>query len=187
MRYVVVATALILLVSVGAAFSQPLCGALLKHRGLADEIGITDEQREELEGLFEVTERQMIGSHAEMKIRHLELERLMRSDRPDMRQIRKLVNEVSDARTSAMLARIERGVRTREILTREQLKKAQGAMKDRMRAMRAHRGDGRRGRQHQGFRGQRQGYGGCRGFGEDRGSRRDMMHKGQHDLRRPSF
>ena len=54
MKHVVVLTALILLVLAGAGFSQPLCNALLEHRELADEIGITDGQRGELEDLFEI-------------------------------------------------------------------------------------------------------------------------------------
>ena len=114
--------------AVGVSSGGPLCGKLVKHPELDGELEISADQREQLEKLYEDTEKEMIEARAELEIKHLEMERLMRSQEPDMREIRKLVGEMGDARSALMLAGIEREVRTKRILGREQMKRARNAM-----------------------------------------------------------
>ena len=114
--------------AVGVSLGAPVCRTLVRHAELGDEVGITPDQREDLEALYADTEEQIIESRAKMKIKRLEMERLMRSDDPDMREIRELVNEIGDARSSEMLARIERDVRTKRILGPDQMKRARKTM-----------------------------------------------------------
>jgi Spy/CpxP family protein refolding chaperone len=96
----------------------------VRHPELDGDLEITSAQREDLEALFENTEKEIIESTGRMRIKYLEMERLMRSDDPDMREIRKLVNEIGDARSASMLAGIERNLKMREILGLEQMRKA---------------------------------------------------------------
>jgi Spy/CpxP family protein refolding chaperone len=140
MKYFMISVALFVLVSVSTVSSGPMCGVLVKHPELADRVGLTEEQRAELEELFVETEQRIISSEAEIKLKQLEIDRHIGSDKPDMRQIRKLVNEAGDARSSVRLAHIERDVRARQVLRPEQAEKASKAMMVRMRESRAERG-----------------------------------------------
>jgi len=114
--------------AVGVSSGGPLCGTLVKHPELDGKLEISADQREQLEKLYEDTEKEIIEAGAELEIKRLEMERLMRSDDPDMREVRKLVGEMGDARSAMMLAGIEREIRTKRILGREQIKRARHAM-----------------------------------------------------------
>ena len=139
MKFFMISVGLFVLVSVSTACSVPMCESLVEHPELADKVDLTDEQRAEMEGLFVETEQRIISSEAEIKAKQLEIDRLIRSDNPDMRRIRKLVNESGDARSAVRLARIERDVRTRQVLKPEQALKARKAMRAGVREMRARR------------------------------------------------
>jgi Spy/CpxP family protein refolding chaperone len=137
-KAILIGAALVLLVSVGAGFGDPLCGAIVKHPEWDGDLGITSGQRQDLENVFEKTEKEIIESTGTMRVKQLEMDRLMRSDSPDMREMRKLVNEIGDARSAIVLAGIERDLRTREILGPDRMREA-GRMVMRM-------GEGRRAR-----------------------------------------
>lgn len=156
MRFHMVSIIVFLVVSASAAWSGPMCDALLKHPGIADEVGLTDEQRVQLDDLVTATEKQIIDSEADIRIKQVEIDRLVRSDQPDMRQIRKLVNEAGDARSSLRLARIERDVKMRQLLTPDQALRARKAMTARMREWKGHRRPTGTGGPHMG----REGFGG---------------------------
>jgi Spy/CpxP family protein refolding chaperone len=131
MRLSMISIIVFLLVSASAAYPGPMCRGLIRHPELADQVGLTEEQRAELEDLFVATEKQIISSEAEMKTKQLEIEKLIRSEQPDMRQIRKLVRGTEDARSSARLARIERNLRMRQILRPEQIERSRKAIRSR--------------------------------------------------------
>jgi Spy/CpxP family protein refolding chaperone len=143
-RAVTISILLLLVAAVGVSLGGPLCRTLVKHVGLGDELGITGDQREQLEELYENTEKEIIEARGKMRIKRLEMERLMRSDDPDMREIRRLVNEIGDARSSSMLAGIERNIRMKRILAPEQMDRA-GKMMMRMGRGRDHRAAAPRG------------------------------------------
>lgn len=139
MKFFMISVGLFVLASASTVSSGPMCGSLVKHPEIADNVGLTEEQRAELEDLFVETEQRIISSEAEVKAKQLEIDRLIESDKPDMRQIRKLVNEAGDARSSVRLAHIEREVRTRRVLKPGQAEKARKAVVVRMREARAQR------------------------------------------------
>ncbi len=132
MRLSVITVTVFLLVSARAACPGPMFRGMLNHPEFAGKAGLTEEQRAELEDLFVATEKQIISSEAEMKTKQLEIEKLIRSEQPDMRKIRRLVRESEDARSSVRLARIERNVRMRQILRPEQLERSREAVRARM-------------------------------------------------------
>jgi hypothetical protein len=124
MRTAMIAVILMLCLSAGVSLAGPLCETLVRHPELDAEIGITAEQREEMEKIFETTEKEIIESRSRMQVKRLEMERLMRSEAPDIREIRKLVNEIGDAKSSSMMAGIERKLKMRKVLSRDQMDKA---------------------------------------------------------------
>lgn len=163
MRSLTLWLGLLVIMAVGVCQADPVFRVLLERPGVAAEVGITDDQRGDLADLFEATEKDIITSEAEIKIKRIEIERLARSDRPDMRQIRKLVSESEGARTSAILARIERRIKMKEILTVGQMEKVRTAIRARAREIRSP-GRGR--------------WGGAEG--RIRGERRDFIHDRPH-------
>ena len=127
MKSVVTFVVAVLAVSVGQCLCGPLGGCVLRDPEIADRVGLTEEQRQELEDVYEATEKEMIKAHADLRIKRLEIDRLVRSERPDMREIRKLVSEAEKARSSAMLARLERRVKVSQMLSSEQMRKVRRA------------------------------------------------------------
>ena len=119
---------MVFVVAVGVSSGGPLCRMLVQHPELDGDLEITADQRVQLEDLYEDTEKDIIEAKADLEIKRMEMERLMRSEDPDMREIRKLVNEIGDARSALMMAGIEREVRTKRILGREQVKRARHAV-----------------------------------------------------------
>ena len=113
----------------GTCLADPTLRAILRDPGMAEVSGITGDQVEEIGNLYESTERVIIDSRATLQIKHLELAGLERSDKPDMTQIRKLVDEMERARSSATVAKIERRIRMRQILTTDQMRKLRDVMR----------------------------------------------------------
>jgi Spy/CpxP family protein refolding chaperone len=128
MRLIAICT-IIVGVTVGTCLANPILRAIHRDPEMAEASGITKDQIKEVGDLFESTERAIIESRAKLQIKRLELGRLERSDQPDMRQIRKLLDEMGDARSSAMIAKIERRIRTRQILTSDQMRKLREVMR----------------------------------------------------------
>ena len=124
MKAILIGMVMVLLVFVGVGFGDPMCGAIVKHPEYDGDLGITSEQRQDLENLFEKTEKEIIESTGTIRVKQLEMDRLMRSDAPDIRDVRKLVNEIGDARSAVVLAGIERDIKMREILGPERMRAA---------------------------------------------------------------
>jgi hypothetical protein len=113
-------------VLVGVSMGQPRCEAMVKHPEFDGDNGITAQQREDIENLFASTEKQIIESTSKIQTKQLDMEKLMRSEDPDMRDVRKLVNDIGEARNEVMLARIERNIKMRKILGPEKMGRAGG-------------------------------------------------------------
>jgi Spy/CpxP family protein refolding chaperone len=137
-RTIAVFMVVMLVAGLGVSFGGPLCRMVVSHPELDGDLGITVEQREQLEDLYENTEKEIIEARSKLDIKHLEMERVMRSAEPDMREIRKLVTDIGDARSTSMLARIERDLKVKQILTPDQVEKA-GKLMMRMGGARGHR------------------------------------------------
>jgi Spy/CpxP family protein refolding chaperone len=141
MKTIAVSLILILTAMVSVGVGEPVCKALVRHPELDGELDITAEQREALEDLYQTTEKDIIESTGKMRVKRLEMDRLMRSPDPDIREVRKLVNEIGDARSAAVLAGIERNLKMRKILTPEQMQEARRAMTRMARKRGQHYGD----------------------------------------------
>ncbi len=135
-RLVIISVAVAIgLVWVANGFS--MCAAILHDPEIAKEAGITKEQISEIAEIFAASEKKAIEARAQAQTKWIDIATSMRSDSPDLRQIRKLVTEMEKARSAEILARLERNVKLKGILTPDQFEKVMKSM-HRRRMMRRH-------------------------------------------------
>lgn len=84
------------------------------------ELQLTDEQKKEMLSIRFQAQKQFIVQRAAIATARLELRQLFQAPSPDQSAIEKKVKEVSELRTKASLARIDRLFSVRNILTPEQ-------------------------------------------------------------------
>ena len=96
-----------------------------RHRlgDMADELGLTDEQMENIKDAQYDFRKAEIGLLADLKISRLELRRLMMQEKPDQKQITQLVDKIADNQKELLKNNIDRKLAMKEILTKEQFKK----------------------------------------------------------------
>jgi Spy/CpxP family protein refolding chaperone len=96
-----------------------------RHRlgDMADELGLTDEQMENIKDAQYDFRKAEIGLRADLKTSRLELRHLMMQEKPDQKEITNLVDKIADTRKDLMKNNIDRKLAMKEILTREQFKK----------------------------------------------------------------
>ncbi|MCA9742513.1 MAG: Spy/CpxP family protein refolding chaperone [Deferribacteres bacterium] len=152
----VAATCLMLIASL--AIAQPRQRQFQKQGGpakgafMAEALGLTDVQKEQIQGIHSAAQKERIDRQAKMKIARIELRELMVADTPDQGKIDAKVNELSTLQASMMKARVHNQLAVQKILTPEQRKKAKALRLQ-------HGGRGMRGK----ARFERRGSGGARG------------------------
>ncbi len=92
----------------------------LDNPALQEQLGLTEEQIEQLRALRSDAAKSGIRTRAELRIRRLELRELLQAEEPDRALIEKKVREISDARTAAQMQRIDHRLAFRSVLTPEQ-------------------------------------------------------------------
>ena len=100
--------------------------------GLKEELGLTDEQTQQLRSLAHQNLKQRIRTDAELRIKRLELEELMEADAPDRAQIDKKLAELTSAQAAMTRMHVEHRLAFRSLLTPEQRSKLQQRMHQRM-------------------------------------------------------
>ena len=96
-------------------------------------LGISDEQRKKLEDIAFNTRKATIQQRATLQVQRMELERLMRADNPDRAAIEKKVQEVSQAQSTMMRARVNGLLDVRAALTKEQRDKIRDHLQNQVR------------------------------------------------------
>lgn len=89
----------------------------------ADELGLTDEQMEDMREIRYNFEKTQIGLRAELKTSRLELRHLMMDEQPNQGEINKLVDKIADSQKKLLKQRVDKKLAMKEILTPEQFKK----------------------------------------------------------------
>ena len=89
----------------------------------ADELGLTDEQKDSMRDIQYNFRKAQIGLRAELKTARLELRHLMMEENPNQGQISKLVDKISGTQKELLKQRIDKKLAMKEILTAEQFKK----------------------------------------------------------------
>jgi len=124
------------------AFAQPCCPPhMWKDPELVAKIGLTDNQRDQVKGLFREMERKRIELRAQLQLKELELREAMEGPKVDEGRVRKLVGEIGSIRTDLHLSKVNQELGLRKILTPEQqeklrdLRMMEGMMGERMGGM----------------------------------------------------
>ena len=124
---------------------------LVRHEGVAKDLGVTEEQLGQLREMAYQGEVQQIKGRAELEIARMELHRLLDSAKPTQEAADKAIEKISALETQLQKARVGEMLKVREILGEEKFGKIRDAMKDRMREHMMNRPVGPRG-ERQGMR-----------------------------------
>ena len=115
---------------VGVASAQPRTGMqagphrLELHQQFMEELDLSSEQKEKIQGIRLEARKQRIAHHAKLQLAQLELHELIEADTPDQKKIDVKIAELSKLRETAMRDRITTHLEVQKILTPEQRKKA---------------------------------------------------------------
>jgi Spy/CpxP family protein refolding chaperone len=97
--------------------------ALLDNDHFKSELGLTDQQANQLRQIVVNTEKSSIKTRADIAVREIELRELLRSDNPDRETVLKKVQELSNLRGEVMKQHVEALLAAKSVLTPEQQKK----------------------------------------------------------------
>jgi Spy/CpxP family protein refolding chaperone len=126
---------------------------MLMH--LADEIGVSEAQKEEISDLLTTHHKDMITKRAEKEIAEVDLRKLLQDENPDLDMVEDQIRKIANLEAQMRFSQIKTHVDVKNVLTEEQLEKLKEIAKDRRAKMREMRDDrpvrpepgrGRRGR-----------------------------------------
>ncbi|MGH9788081.1 MAG: Spy/CpxP family protein refolding chaperone [Candidatus Acidiferrales bacterium] len=101
--------------------------------GMAEELGLTEEQQTKLRALHFETAKSGLQAHTNLALRRLELEELLEQDEPNQAELDKRIKALTDAQGAAFRQRIEHRMAFRRVLTPEQRTKLRSTMREHMR------------------------------------------------------
>ncbi len=110
-----------------AAQPQPRKMMLREHHspmGLAEQLNLTDEQKEQIHQAMVNTRKKSIDIEAKGKVGRIELHELLAAETPDQKKIDAKIAELSQLHEMKMRARVESMLAIQKLLTPEQRKKA---------------------------------------------------------------
>lgn len=96
---------------------RPLISIMLRHR---EELGLTAEQVQRLEGLRRDFEREAIRRDADLRVAEMDLAALLEADAVDLGQVEGAVRQIERARADLRLARIRTIEQGKAVLGPEQ-------------------------------------------------------------------
>ena len=101
--------------------------------GLAEELGLTEEQQTKLRALHFESAKSRLQTRTNLQLRHLELQELLEQDEPNQAELDKRIKALTDAQGVATRQRIENRMAFRRVLTPEQRTKLRSTMREHMR------------------------------------------------------
>ena len=129
------------------AFTVPSFGefhALFKNKKLANEIGLTDAQVDELKELAISTKKKMITIRADIELNEIDLKEILAEEKPNEGKAISLVKEIMGKKTEIEILKIKQIIAVKETLTSEQLEKLEDFKREhhRMEKKGKHKGEG---------------------------------------------
>ncbi len=105
------------------------------HKGfaflaLSEKLGLSDEQKSEIESIKLKAEKAAIPREAELKSARLDLRELLKADKVDRAAVRRKLEEISKLRVELKMIRINSMLDAKAVLTPEQLKKLKEIRKE---------------------------------------------------------
>ncbi len=86
------------------------------------ELGLTPEQQRKMTDIHERTQRQNIQTEADLKIAHLDMQKLMQAETPDRAKIEAQIDRIAALEAAMKKARVATQLEVRSILTPEQVR-----------------------------------------------------------------
>jgi len=103
-------------------------GKWWKNSELAQRIGLTDAQSQQIEKIFQDHRLQLIDLHASLEKQEALLEPMMESDRPDEAQVSSQIDRIAQARGALEKSNAQMLLGVRRVLSVEQWKKLHQGM-----------------------------------------------------------
>jgi len=125
-------------------------GAGMGHE-FREKLNLSDDQKSKLADIHDRNERAAIPIHGDLRIASLDLRKLIRADKPDLRAIDAQIDRIASLRASLHKSRVAGMLEARTVLTPAQqklMREHHGGMMGRG----MHEGHGRRGRPGKGMR-----------------------------------
>lgn len=113
-----------LVLAFSLAYAQtPGAGSGMGRMEKAEELKLTDDQKEGVQEIQYNFNKNAIGLRAELKTSRLELRHLLMQDDPSQKEISKLVDMIADAQKKLLKNQVDKKLALKEILTPEQFEK----------------------------------------------------------------
>ncbi len=106
---------------------------------MTEKLELTDEQVQKIKGVLTDTRKKRIGLRADVRVANIELREMVSQETVDKGTIGAKVDEVAKLRGDLLRARTDAALAVREVLTPEQLAKAEGMLKRMLRGRRGRR------------------------------------------------
>lgn len=103
----------------------PRLMAMLDNDRVKAAVGLTDQQTNQLRRIFLDTAKESVKTRADLAVRGMDLQELMRADQPNKDAVMKKVQEISELRGEMMKQHVEALLAAKSVLTPEQQKKVQ--------------------------------------------------------------
>jgi len=106
-----------------AGMTPPAAGERMRKQPPFEQLGLTDQQKEQIRHNFLETRKKNIDVEAKKKVAGIELHELMSADAPDQNKINAKITELSKLNETLLRNRTESALTFQKILTPEQRKK----------------------------------------------------------------
>ena len=97
---------------------------------LADELGLSEAQRDELSEIATAHRKDAIRQKAEIELARVDLQKLMKQDEPDMDAVRDQLMKVATLEVDMKLQRLQFRIDSKNVLTEEQQEGLKKMLKD---------------------------------------------------------
>jgi len=101
--------------------------------GLAEDLGLTEEQQTKLRALHFESAKGRLQTRTNLQLRRLELQELLEQDEPNQAELDKRIKALTDAQGAATRQHIEHRMAFRRVLTPEQRTKLRNTVRQHMR------------------------------------------------------
>jgi len=108
-------------------------GGGMMFAGMAEELGLTEEQQTKLRALHFDSAKSGLQARTNLRLRQLELQELLEQDEPIQAELDNRIKALTDAQGAATRQRIEHRMAFRRVLTPEQRTKLRSTMREHMR------------------------------------------------------
>lgn len=131
MKYVPILLIVMSLLGYSQDFDKPCCEEFQKKHGMAEKmqlemLDLTSEQREAIENAHREAEKKVIPLKADIELKRIDLESMLRADEPNRNKIMGLMKEISDLELKIKQTKVDVRLKVHSILTPEQREEMKG-------------------------------------------------------------